>query len=162
MEEAFKIYVDQLRGGQVEQIAETVNPKFLDIKEEDIRFDDISLQGEAYLAENDLIIRLNILTKVYIPCAICNAPVQVPMDLKNLYLTVEPDEFKSGVFYFAELLRESILLEMPHFAECNQGKCPQRKEIKKYLSKPEDAREPNGTDHGYHPFADLDFDEEAN
>ena len=161
MEEAFKVYVDQLRNGHVEQINETVSSRFLDFQEEEIRFDDkVQLQGEAYLAENDLIICLNVKTNVFIPCAICNAPVEIPLELKSLYLTVEPEEFKSGVFYFNGLLRDLVLLEVPRFVECNKGNCPQRKEIGKYLKKPEDPNHPGKVD-GYRPFADLDYEENA-
>ncbi len=161
MEDAFKIYVDQLRNGHVEHIDETVDSQFLDIKDDDLRLDDkIYVQGEAYLAENDLIICLNVKTNMYIPCGICSTLVKIPLDLKNLYLTVESEEFKSGIFYFNGLLRESILLEIPQFAECNEGNCPQRKEIGKYLKKPEDPNQPGKND-GYHPFADLDYEENA-
>lgn len=156
MEDAFKIYVEQLRGGHVEKIDENVNSSFLDIKEDDLRFDDIThIKGEAYLAENELVIHLDVHVIAYMPCAICNKAVKTPLDLKNLYLTAEPEEYKSGIYNFSESLRESILLELPHFVECD-GECPQRKEISDYLKDPENSNDQDG---GFHPFADLDFDE---
>ncbi len=159
MEDEFKIFVEQLRSGHVEKIDETVDSSFLDLKEEELKFcDKTHVKGEAYLAENELIIRLDVDLEVSLPCAICNKPVTVPLHLHNLYLTPEPEEYKSGIFHFGELLRESILLEIPHFVECNGGKCPQRKEISHYLRNPEEADDHDG---GYRPFADLDFDDKA-
>lgn len=162
MEEVFKIYVDQLRNGHVEQIDENVSTAFLHLEEEEIRFDAmLHLAGEVYFAENELVIHLHVTTNVYIPCRICNTPVKILMDLDNLYLTVEPEEYKSGVFYFNELLRESILIEMPQFAECDDGKCPRRKEIGIYLANPDKVSDEHSQDHGFKPFADLDFDEKV-
>jgi len=162
MEEVFKIYVDQLRNGQVESFDETVKTSFLQFEEEETRFDDkMHLKGEAYLAENELVIHLHAMTHVYIPCTICNTPVKILMDLDNLYLTAEPEEYKSGIFHFNERLRESILLEMPQFAECNEGKCPQRKEIGIYLANPDQLSDKKDLGHGYNPFANLDLDQKV-
>ena len=162
MEEVFKIYVEQLRNGHVEQLDETVSTEFLNLGDDEVRFDEqLHLSGEVYLAENELVIHLHVTVNVYIPCSICNTPVKILMDLNNLYLAVEPEDYKTGIFLFNELLRESILLEIPLFAECNEGECPKRKEISDYLSKPENATDALGQDHGYRPFADLDFDEKV-
>lgn len=153
MNEALKIFVDQLRDGHTEKIHETVSSSFLDLDEKDARFDEkVSIDGDAYLADQELILHLDIQAKVFIPCSICNTSVALPVDLSNVYYSIPPEDFKSGVFYMGDLLREAILLETPRFAECNQGKCPQRKELSKYIRE----EDQNNT---YHPFADLDFDE---
>ena len=55
-------------------------------------------------------------------------------------------------------LREAVLLETPTFAEC-EGDCPRRKEIAKYLKKPEKTGPDGKDDEGYHPFADIKWDE---
>lgn len=155
MNEAFKIYIDQLKDGHTEEITEKVTPEFMDIQEEDLNFvDPIEVKGEAYLAENDLVLHLDIETFATIPCAICNEEVKVPVKLNNFYHTVPSEEIKSGIYNFQEMLRENILLTTPLFAECNEGQCPQRDELKKFFYD-SDSPGHNSGDEGYHPFADL-------
>lgn len=155
MDDQFKIYIEQLRGGHETQLDEKLAPAFMDIREDELSFEkEIDLQGKAYLAEDELIINWDIHTEALLPCSICNEKVSVPIDIENFYYSEPLSSIKSGVYNFKELLRETILLEVPPFAECHQGQCPKRKEIGKYLkpdSIDEDANE------GYHPFADLDW-----
>lgn len=155
MNEAFKIYIEQLRDGHSENIAEDFSPEFLDIQDEDLNFvDPIDVKGEAYLAENDLILHLDIHTLATIPCAICNEEVKVPIDLTNFYFTIPTTEIKTGIYNFKEMLRENILLSTPLFAECNNGECPEREELKKFFRE-SDSSDKNSEDEGYHPFAHL-------
>lgn len=154
MNEAFKIYIEQLRDGHTEKIDEKIDADFLDVKEDDLSYvDPVNVQGEAYLAESDLILHFDIETLATIPCAICNEDVKVPVNLKNFYHTVPTAEVKSGVYNFKELLRENILLTTPLFAECHNGSCPERDELKKFFRK--DSTDNNTKDDGYHPFANL-------
>ena len=113
----------------------------------------MTVKGEAYLAEQSLILHLNIETFCKIPCSICNSPVRVPVQLKNFYHTVPLEEIRGGIYNFKELIREAILIETPHFAECNDGLCPRRQEIQKYLK---DESKDTSAEEGYHPFADLE------
>lgn len=154
MNEAFKIYIDQLKDGHSEQIAETFSSKFLDVQEDDLSFvDPVNVKGEAYLADNDLVLHLDINTLATIPCAICNSEVKVPVQLNGFYHTVPEDELKSGIYNFKEMLRENILLSTPLFAECNNGKCPERTELKKFFR---DTDSPNNSgEDGYRPFSHL-------
>lgn len=156
MDDAFKIYVDQLREGQEKQIDESFNADFLDINEDDLSFKDpVQLKGVAYLADDELILNLNVHTDAKMRCAICNESVNVPISIENFY-TAEPiSEIKTGIYDLREMLRETILLEVPAFTECNQGKCPKRKEFAKYLK--EDSNLSKEQEEGYHPFADLDW-----
>lgn len=154
MDDAFKIYIEQLREGHTEKIEEKLDPSFLDVKEEDLSFvDPVEVEGEAYLAENDLVLHLNIHTFATIPCAICNEEIKVSVDLKNFYHTTPANEIKSGIYIFKEMLRENILLTTPLFAECNNGQCPERVQLKKFF-RASDSQDKN-SDEGYHPFADL-------
>ena len=57
-------------------------------------------------------------------------------------------------YNFKNLLRETILLEVPSFAECEGGSCPKRKEYNKYLK---ESSNEQSEDEGYQPFADLDW-----
>lgn len=153
--ESLKIYIDRLKGGQAQKIEETLSPDFLELDEEDLVFDDpIVLNGEVYIANEHLIIHLNISTSAYLPCSICNDAVHAPIAIKNLYLTHPLSEIQSAVLDLTDEVRESILLQTPLFAECNNGKCPERDNIKKFL-KPE-QNIPEVRDDSHFPFADLD------
>lgn len=150
------IYVDQLKRGHVEKIQEQIDPGFLDIHEKDLGFvDPIYVKGEAYIAEQELVLHLHVSTFANIACAICNEPVKVPLTLKDFYYTEELKEIKGGTFSILNPLREAILLETPTFAEC-EGKCPQRKELEKYFKNPASSNE-NG-DETYRPFEGLKLD----
>ncbi|MFI5344331.1 MAG: YceD family protein [Chlamydiales bacterium] len=154
MEDEFKIYVEQLREGHENRIDEVFSPDFLEINEPDLAFlKPVKLQGVAYIAEKELILNWNIWTEALVPCAICNEKVPVEIEIDNFYYSEPLDAIKSGIFNFKSLLRETILLEVPLFTECNQGNCPSRKEVAQYLRKPSEEESDEGE--GYHPFADL-------
>lgn len=151
--DAFKVYVEQLRSGNVEQLKEEFNPDFLDIHEKELIFaDTVYLNGEAYLAENDLILHFNISTMAEMPCRICNETVKVPIKVQNVYHHEPLSAIKSGIFNMLDVLREAVLLEIPPLAECNEGKCPKRKDLEKYIRTPpaSSTEEP-----GYRPFENL-------
>ena len=153
--EAFNIYIERLRGGNTDEINERFSPNFLDVSDEDLKFtDEVTVQGEAYLAEEELILHFEIAAQGLIPCTICNEDVKVEVNIHNFYHAVPLTELKSGVYNFKDVVREAILLETPPFAECDQGNCGARTEIQKYLVKPEKDGEKNSED-TYHPFANL-------
>lgn len=153
MDERFKIYVDRLRGGQDKHIIERLPPDFLEINEPDLSFEkDVELEGVAYIAEKELIFNFSVKAEALIPCSICNAKVPVEIRVVRCYHAEPLEKVISGVYNFSELLRETILLEVPVIAECGNGNCPKRKEIAKYLK---DGHDEAGQEDGYHPFADL-------
>lgn len=155
MDDRFKIYVEQLREGHEEKIHEKLQPDFLELGDPELIFDQpVELDGVAYLAERELIMRWEIKTEAKMPCAICNEPVTVPIHLMNFYTSEPLAEIKTGVYNFKDLLRETILLEVPSFVEC-KGECPKRKEFKKYMKEPSNL--PVDQEEGYQPFADLDW-----
>jgi len=156
MEDQFKIYVEQLREGQETEINEVLAPDFLEINEPDLAFDQpISLEGVAYIADKELILNWNIRTEALVPCTICNEPVSTEIVIHNFYHSEAMEEIKTGIFNFKSLLRETILLEVPPFAECNQGNCSARKEVAHYLKEPSEKETVDKE--GYQPFADLDW-----
>ncbi len=155
MDEAFKIYIEQLRDGREKKIKECFPPDFLEINEDDLVFKKpVELEGVAYLAENELVLHWKIQAEALIACAICNELVKVPIIIENFYYSEPLAEITSGIYHLKDLLRETILLELPTFAECNQGHCPKRQEFTKYLRESSDSLK---SDEGYHPFADLDW-----
>lgn len=150
-QDIFRIYIDRLRDGDTEEFDQKVPPDFLDVCEEDLHFDDpVSFRGEAYFADGDLILHFFIATTATLPCSICNEPVKVPIEEFEFYHAEPVSEIKTGIFNFKELLREAVILEVPGFIECNNGNCPNRQNVSKYL------KEEGGGDQVYHPFADLE------
>jgi uncharacterized metal-binding protein YceD (DUF177 family) len=149
----FRIYVEQLREGHTELISESFLPDFLEILERDMAFcDPVLIKGEAYLADEMLILHFDIKTSAIIPCSICNEPVKVETHIQEFYHAVPLHEIKTGIYNFKEILRETILLDTPLLAECDQGKCPKRQELQKYFKKSSTGNE----EEGYQPFAHLD------
>lgn len=152
MTSALKIYINRLKDGYIEKILETLPADFLEIKEKDLLFSEpIQLQGEAYLADVHLVICLKINTSALIPCLICNTPVKIPLCINHFYHTESLSELKNPIFDYGSLLREAILLQTPHFVECQKGNCPERKTVTKYLRPPEQTSQ---IPHHY-PFSDL-------
>jgi uncharacterized metal-binding protein YceD (DUF177 family) len=159
MDDRFKIYIEQLRDGHIEKIAEKIPCGFLDVQEKDLSFfGDVIVEGEAYLVENTLVLHLGAQAVCLIPCTICNEPVKTPVLIEKFYANIPFDEIKGGLFNFKDVLREAILLEVPLFAECNDGHCPQRKELDKYL-KPESKETKKSPEaDGFKPFADFNWE----
>lgn len=156
MDDALKIYVDHLKQGKVERIERALSSKFLEVDEPDLSFkSEVSIRGEAYIADDGLVIHVDIGAEAQIPCSICNEPVLVPISIKGFYHVEPLDNIRAGVFYLGDIIRESILLEVPSFAECGGGNCPQRKVLGKYFKK-ELSQEVESEDEGYRPFSNLE------
>lgn len=146
----FKIHLEQLRDGHTARIDEKFDPAFLDVNESELTFKKpVTVVGDAYIAGDALVLQLFITAYAMQPCSVCNEPVEVEIRLEKVYHTEQLADIKGGIFNFKDMLREAILLEVPAFAECNQGNCRKRKELQKYL------KEQKETEEGYHPFANL-------
>jgi uncharacterized metal-binding protein YceD (DUF177 family) len=141
-----KIYVDRLKDGHTEKIQEELFSDFLAITEEELSFPlPVNVKGDAYLAEDHLVLRLKATTKAKLPCCMCNEDFLFSIEI-DFYHTVALDELKNPVFDYSLALRESILLQVPPFAECNGGQCPERPAVSKYLK---------SAPHSQFPFSDL-------
>lgn len=149
-----KIYIDRLKDGRIEKLNGQFSTSCLGVEDLDISFHNLlSLEGEAYTTNDHLILRLQAKTCVFIPCAICNKLVEVPICMENFYHAKPLAEIPSAVFDFSQELREDLLLQIPQFAECNQGNCPEREQIKQYLKGEEQGALPS---HSFqYPFSDL-------
>jgi uncharacterized metal-binding protein YceD (DUF177 family) len=146
----FKIYIDRLRGGQAETIDFSSAPEFLGIKERELVFNQpVTVKGEAYLIHNEVVLKVSLRTVAEIPCLICNKPTSYPVVINNFYLTMPTSDLKEPIWDYSEEVREAILLEVPFVVECNEGNCPERKEIAPYLAPPHSEEE------GWQPFKDL-------
>ena len=146
----FKIYIDRLADENRELINLSAASDFLGVAEEELSFvGPVAISGEAYLAEDHLVICLKAKVTASIPCTICNTQVPTPVDVENFYATVPLEEISDSIFDYTEELREAILLNTPRFTEC-KGNCPEREAVKKYLKTPGPAAEV------IFPFANLD------
>ena len=157
-DEGFKIFVEQLREGHTEEIAEEFSPEFLDVHEAELVFSKpVKVKGQVYLADEMLVLHFDIATTAILPCSVCNEPVAIDLSVEGFYHAVPLSEIKGGIYDLREIIRETILLEVPLLAECRQGKCPQRKAMKKFLKK-EGSSGGGDEGEGYRPFANLDLD----
>ena len=151
MVKEFEVYIDRLKDGHTLKVHEDIEPSFLDIKEQELRFPSpVSVCGDIYLAEDHLVLHLKVKTEAHVPCVICNELFAYPIEA-DFYYTVPPEELIKPIFDYTEALREVILLEIPTFAECHDGKCPEREATSKYLKKEATTAEP----HTQFPFSDL-------
>lgn len=158
MDSAYNIFIERLRDGHIEKIEETLTPEFIGIHEKFLFFQDpVYIKGEAYLAEDTLVVHLEINTKSTIPCSVCNEPVKTDISIHNFYHAEPLENIKSGIFNYQEILRECVLLETSSFAECEQGNCPRRLELQKYFKKP--GSNSLEDEEGYQPFANLSIDD---
>ncbi len=152
---AFKIYVDQLRAGKVEVLDAEVSPEFLDVEEKELSFSEpVALKGEAYLAQDELIVKVSATTHAQMPCRICNESCDVEVSIKNHLQVFPVGGLKRGYIDLREMLREALLLELPLTSECRGG-CSVRGEIGDYLR--EELEGGDDSETGFHPFADLDL-----
>jgi uncharacterized metal-binding protein YceD (DUF177 family) len=152
MNSAFKILIDRLKGGLTQKIEEGLAPGFLGSDEPELQFrSKVHVKGEAYLTDEHLVIHLKAHTKIFMPCAICNQMIEVPLEVDNFYHTQPIEEIPSAVFDYSEALREALLIELPKIVECNSGSCPARENLQPFLRSQQ--RSENTT---YFPFADMD------
>jgi uncharacterized metal-binding protein YceD (DUF177 family) len=155
MSECCVLLFDHLKENDT-PIKEEFTPALLALNDKELSFDHpIYVQGSGYLAEDHIVIQLNIKATAYLPCSVCNQPVTIPLALHNAYITKPLSDLSGGKLHFKEDLRELILLEIPLFIECKEGQCPERVHIEKYLK--QHAVEPNQKeDDVYYPFDGLD------
>jgi uncharacterized metal-binding protein YceD (DUF177 family) len=148
----FKIFIDRLKDGQTFSIEENYTPDFLHIDEKELRFlYPVVVQGKAYLTTDHLILQFSIKAQISMPCSICNDFFTISLPIEDL-LHAEPlAEIPQHIFDFSKVLREAILLQVPPFAECQEGACPERAHITSFLKK---DRHPS-QDVAYYPFNDL-------
>ena len=158
MDELFKIYVEQLKSGTTEEISATFPCDFIEQKDEELAFDSpVVVTGQAYLADQELILHFDIHTSIEMPCSICNEPVRRPIEITNFYHAEELEKIKTGIFCYNEIVRDALLLEAPHFIECCNGKCPARKEYDRFFHQPAAEESPALEEGGYQPFKDLNL-----
>lgn len=133
MHDDFKIYIDRLSEGKEDLIQQTFEPVEYETDSENLAFPKpIEVQGKAYVAEDFLILHLDVKTSYRAPCKICNEYFELPYSVEGLYLTEELANISDHVYNYYPSLREAIILDIPQYGEC-EGSCPQREAMKKYM-----------------------------
>lgn len=156
MADCFTICLEQLKDGKSYPFDLDLTPSLLEIGDEELQFDSpIHLKASSYLAEDHIVVQAEIKGRAQLPCSVCNQPVKITFKLKNVYMTKPLSELSGGRFSFKDDLREAILLEIPSFVECNEGQCPERVEIERYL-KPTSLETQKGKEDSYFPFGNLE------
>ena len=147
MNDLLEIYVNRLGEEKVELIDVEMPPELLDVDEKDLQLENpAKVKGKAYLANDHLVLNLDVRTIAIVPCTICNDPVEVAITLDDFYYTEKLSDIKGATFDATGPIREAILLEVPQFVECGGKSCPRRAELAKYLTQKE----------AQFPFAELD------
>ncbi len=133
MDRHLKIYIDRLVNGKVETIDEELSPSLLETKDNLLRFEEpIKVTGKAYLAEDFLVMSLDITTTYKVRCKICSEELSRVFEKKGIYFTEELSTLPSKVYDASMQIRDTLFLEIPDFQEC-EGGCSMREEIRKYL-----------------------------
>ncbi len=149
MKEKLKIYIERIRDGNTEELAEKLSPAFMEIEEQDVSFKSpIEVMGEAYVTDDFLLIRMSIKTEALLTCALCNEEFSFPIDIEDMVQEEPLEEIRDGVYDLLPLIRENILLAIPFYPQCGIDSCKHRSEIEPYLKK---ERPPEETS----PFKDL-------
>jgi uncharacterized metal-binding protein YceD (DUF177 family) len=151
-----QLFIDRLKEGQVETFAAELCPQAIGLEDAGISFTGkVGLEGTAYIAVDHLIIKLQAHAIVKVPCSICNEETGIKIQVSNFYHTEPVSAIAGSVFDFTHLLREDILLQVPQFTECHQGKCPERELIKKYIKKESVQPAPESPGPVHFPFSNL-------
>jgi uncharacterized metal-binding protein YceD (DUF177 family) len=136
MEDMLCIYVDRLRHGARENIHDLLPPKMMEVEGDDIVCEEpIEVDIEAYSADGGIVLNVTAKTKIGMPCSVCNTTVPYDIHVRDYYHVLENHELKKAVFNAMPIVREAVLLELPSAVECNDGSCPERENMKKYLKK---------------------------
>ncbi len=148
------IFIDRLQQGKEERLKATLPPDCMELDDPDLQFRaPIEVSLRAYLADNQLVLHLNIETEINLRCGICNNLTTKAFHLPSLTEVVPIASIKGNVYDCCPLLREVILLEVPHYVEC-RGNCLQRAKIAHYLTgKHPDCPPPK--EEVQFPFSDL-------
>lgn len=156
VKQTLKIFIERLRDGKTQSIAEDLNPSFMDVKEQDLLFEQpIHVHGEAYLAEDWLIVKLTIETQAKLYCAVCNEPFNFAIKIQEMMHEEPLENSRDAAFDLIPLVRETILLEIPFLPQCGTLKCNNRQEVEKYLKKEKHSPDADMPVNGHKPFQDL-------
>ncbi len=154
MNDQLIIFIDRLHQGKEERLQATLPPDCMELDDPDLQFrSPLAVNLRAYLADNQLILHLNIATEINARCAICNQLTTKALHLPSLTEVVPLASIKGNRYDCSPLVREVVLLEVPHYVEC-KGNCLQRAKIAHYLTEKDSNCPPSQEDMQF-PFSDL-------
>lgn len=135
MENNLHIFIDRLKNEKEEKIISLLSIEDLDIKNENEIFfkSPIELKAKVYLANEELIINLNLKFRIKMPCKICNEFTEQEIKVKNLYITESLENIKT-FFDLKNEIKNVCFLQIPTYVECLNS-CPKRHGIKNYFKK---------------------------
>ena len=127
------IYIDRLHEGKVEPINTTIAVPTSSTEGEFLSFAaPIEVSGEAYLADEFLVLHLNLKTTVRMVCKICSEDILREVEMSGVYITEEITKIPSKTYDPTKAIYDMILIEIPSYQECD-GNCPGREDLKAYL-----------------------------
>ncbi|MCH9611929.1 MAG: hypothetical protein S4CHLAM102_04060 [Chlamydiia bacterium] len=135
MSQNLKIILSNLAGDKQELFDEVVTADELRLDGPELGFEDpaVRVKGQAYITSDMLIIQYTLSIWPLFVCKICNERFPSPMEIDKTTHAEELSNIRDGIFDLSEPVREHILLELPRFSECNDGNCPDRVEVNKYI-----------------------------
>jgi uncharacterized metal-binding protein YceD (DUF177 family) len=142
-----KIFIDRLREQGRQEVTCSLPGEWMGVHEASLLFQDpVQLEGEAYLADDYVVLHCNAATIAQIPCSICNEWVAQSIEVLALTQAEPIADAVKGAIDFGPTVRDALLLEVPHFLECHGGHCPQRQQLQLLLKT---------QSHTNNPFKDL-------
>jgi uncharacterized metal-binding protein YceD (DUF177 family) len=156
MSDALLTYLQDLEGGETLSVDASVAGSCLAADDAELSFpEQVKVTGQVYLAGDTVVACLSAATRACLPCRMCNGPAWVDLRLANTYHSWDRGVFKNGKVDCLEPVREELLLQVPQFAECHNGQCPERCASAAYFAKESTCMD--GVE-GYQPFSDLSLD----
>ncbi|MEI6531257.1 MAG: hypothetical protein WCN87_00350 [Chlamydiota bacterium] len=133
-----RIYIDRLKEGQEHLFDEPVDCSEIFDAEEvgTLVVKPVELSFKAYLAGHELVIEWQLIkAECLVSCTVCNEKFNFPIEIQE-GRHIEPlSSIRGAVFNPSSLVRELILLDIPSYAECKEGACPERETLKRYIEK---------------------------
>jgi len=134
MKNDLQIHIDYLKNEYIYNFEKTIPFEELDIgQEKELKFiKPLLIEGKAYIANEFLILVLNIKFYVSLPCSICNEFFEKEFNIKNLTINEKLTKINS-IYQYKDEIRNACFLEIPSYIKCSK-KCPEKNNIKKYLN----------------------------
>ncbi|MCX6994227.1 MAG: hypothetical protein NTY13_00055 [Chlamydiae bacterium] len=133
-----RIYIDRLKEGQENIFNESVDcSEIFDAEEVGVLvIEPVEVSFKAYLAGHELIIEWQFIkARCLVNCTVCNDKFNFQIEIQE-GRHIEPlSSIRGAVFNPSSLVRELILLDIPSYAECKEGDCPERETLKRYIEK---------------------------
>ena len=157
MEQELKIFIERLEPQTEYPLSHSLAPSFLQIEEKELIVTaPVDVKGKVFLTDHTLIFHLSCKTAIHMPCSICNKMQVFFLNSTETIHSFDLEELRESTFDYSFLVREDLLLQIPQFAECNEGKCSERESLSSYIKKsPSPIKKGSSKQSSYFPFADL-------